>query len=335
LAAANALWWLDSVAEPQPLSPPAISDGHALVTAYPHFGPPYDDHDPANLQTLVDDLASRADTDGVRTGEPHHGTEWEDFTSGLQGYVESRRLESEWRVTTSDAWDADRARDGLASGGAVVALLGVWERQSDRWARVGGHYATMVEVVSPGGTAVLLADPLADRTDLPGGHHVPADPSMHSCREAPYAHDDAAAVSHDRYELSTVLDLPGGRPVLERYFEPESYGEAAAFAGQNSAAFLAGLAAAWGRGPVVMAVDGLLVIEPAVPPTAAPTATPIATDQPTAPATPTESPAPTGSATSTPSTSPTGGATQRAPTSTTPPSSGGASLFLPLMLRGR
>jgi hypothetical protein len=143
---------------------------------------------------------------------------------------------------------------------------------------------------------------------------------LHSCREAPAAHDDAAVLSHDAYRL-VGAELPDNRPVLERYFEPLTQGEAAAFAGQNGAAALAAHSGRWLQGEVVMAVDAALGIVPAAA-TATPTATPTATSTPDTP---------TATVTVAPSaTLPRATATR---TEQTPP--GGARLFLPLMVAGR
>jgi hypothetical protein len=154
---------------------------------------------------------------------------------------------------------------------AVVVALGVWERQPAGWRRVGGHYATLAGVGLSTG-AIALADPLADMVVETGnGRTVPADPSLHSCRTAPRAHDDASIVAHDAFFLSHEPALPHGGAVLTGYFTSDNQGEAAAFQGQNPMHDLAGYRADWLRGSVVMAIDAAVAIS--VPPGTVATAT--------------------------------------------------------------
>lgn len=292
VAVADALWWLDSIHEPGVVAPPQLSDGHRLVTAYPVFGPGHDDHDPANLGPLIEDLAMRDNTEGVLRRDGTRGTRWEDLRSGTANYVASR-VAGTWIVESLDQWDAVWAADQHRRGAALVALLGVWEQKALGFGRVGGHYAAVAGIAGP---RLLLADPLADRGDESDGRWVPPDPARHSCRNDPSGHDDAAVLSHDAYMLGDA-GLPGGRPVLSGYFTLETQGEAAAFAGQNPADFLSGFEELWEGGHVWMAVDALMAIGPRS--TAAPTSTPtpVGTDTPDpATLTATASPSPTSSA---------------------------------------
>jgi hypothetical protein len=86
VAVANSIWWLDSEFEPTqpPKIPPTVSDGFPLVTSYL---PGLDDHDPANVQPLVEHLAYLMDTDGRRTGLAHSGTYVNDMEAGLAHYL--------------------------------------------------------------------------------------------------------------------------------------------------------------------------------------------------------------------------------------------------------
>ncbi len=286
-AAADVLWWLDSMHEPDPRPPSQAHDGHALVTAYPAFGPPRDDHSTANLGPLVEDLAVRVDTDGRRSSRAVRGTAWEAFTAGMTAYVAGRRLSDAYAVASVEAPGAAWLGAQAARRAGVALLLGVWEAQPDGWRRVGGHYAALAGVgIDP--AAVALADPLADTAALgAAGRALPAGADAHSCRTAPRAHDDAAAVSHDAFALVGEPALPGGRRVLAGYFTPDNAGEAAAFQGLNPSAALTAHAAEWRRGTVVMAVDAALALVPA------PTAGPSAASSPTATAGPTATPSPT------------------------------------------
>ena len=315
VALAAALWWLDSVAEPGSDPPPAVSDGHGLVTAYPVFGPPRDDHAPENLEPLVNDLALRAGTNAVRQSRAWRGTRWEDLTQAAESYVRSRRMEGHYAVhaarVPSTAWLLQRA----AAGAAVVLALGVWEDQAaGGWRRVGGHYA-VVAAIHAEPAAISVSDPLADSAAFGGdGIAVPAGPAGHGCREAPRAHDDARWVSHDRYALIAGPALPDGRLVLGGYFQPETYRDAAAFAAQNPLPAEEAHAGTWSRGPVAMAVDAALAVVPvgtAVAPTAVATGTP----SPTPESSPESSPAGTLSPTASGTASATGGGPEPSVTS--------------------
>lgn len=292
VALANVLWWLDARAEPRPLPPPAVQDGHALVTAYPSFGPPRDDHDTANLGPLVEDLAGRLNTDGRAVPGAGRGTAWEDFAAGAEAYVASRRLKPGYSVATTVRPDGTWLRAQADRGAGVVVLLGVWEQAGDGWRRIGGHYAALAGT-DAAGTVIALADPVHDQAVRPdnGGRLVPADGARHSCRNAPRDHDDAGVVSHDRYALFPPPGLPGDSWALGGYFRPETFGDGAAFAGLNGAAFLAAHAGAWQRGTLVAALDAALAVVPRAAGAGAPTPPRPTAAGPTAPpATPTPPP---------------------------------------------
>jgi hypothetical protein len=315
VALADALWWLDSVFEPDPRPPAVVHDGHSLVTAYPEFGRPRDDHSPENLTLLVEDLSLRCDTDGARTSESRGGTRWDDLVAGAESYIGDRHLGGTYRLATIEAPPATWLSEQARQGAAAVLLLGVWEQQADAWLRVGGHYAALTGIDATVGW-VALSDPLADSAAYGGGGvAVPQDAELHSCREAPRAHDDAGVVSHDTYPVRRATELPREPLVLEGYFVLRTYGDAAAFRDQNAAPFLAQHIGTWHKGSVVMAVDAALVIAPVAPPLPTdasptdaprPTSTPggvlpspgqvTATDAPNAPASasPTPASAPSG-----------------------------------------
>ena len=91
-ATADALWWLDSKHEtlnnssPQP--PPAISDKFSLVTSY--NASYWDDHDPRNVQPLIQEVAFLMDTNGQRTGTYHYGTGdiYRELAGGIAQYLQ-------------------------------------------------------------------------------------------------------------------------------------------------------------------------------------------------------------------------------------------------------
>ena len=92
VSVANSLWWLDSEYESfhnlNPVPPPTISDSFRLLTAYGAW----DDHDVKNVGPLVNNLASLMDTDGIRTGLPHTGTNFIDMQVGISQYLQQQDI---------------------------------------------------------------------------------------------------------------------------------------------------------------------------------------------------------------------------------------------------
>jgi hypothetical protein len=83
VAVANSLWWLDSEFETNTIPPPAIIDNFPLVQTYGQW----DDHDPQNAPWLVEHLAYLMDTNGLRTGMLHSGTNVFDMEAGITQYL--------------------------------------------------------------------------------------------------------------------------------------------------------------------------------------------------------------------------------------------------------
>lgn len=83
VAIANSLWWLDTINEPHPIPPPVINDGFPIVKSYG----PWDDHDVNNVPMLVENLTYLMDTNGIRTGLAHTGTNLDDVKVGLAQYL--------------------------------------------------------------------------------------------------------------------------------------------------------------------------------------------------------------------------------------------------------
>jgi len=328
VALANALWWLDSRAEPEPVPPPGVSDGHALVTAYPAFGRKPDDHSPDTLAALVQDLAVRSGTNTFVDGQATRGTRWDMLVEATRSYIVRRGLEAHYEIVAAREPDAALLAGLAGDDAGAVLLLGVWVPAADGWARTGGHYVALagaekvdleLDGVSPdarapaagaAGPHVWLADPLADKAAHGAdGTARPPGADRHSCRTAPREHDDAALVSHDRYRLASTSTAgpPGNRLVLEGYFDRASAGEAAAFEGQNGDPSVTAGPTPDPDGVPLMAVDAVLAVRP-LGALAAGRITPAATSLPGAPSatlppasatprprspTPTPSPSPT------------------------------------------
>ena len=145
VAAANSVWWFDSVFEPypQPPSPTSINDHYYLVTSYGTW----DDHYPTNVGGtgplgLVDHLACYFDTDGKVFGTSVTGTEVHTMSYGLQrylynspthpcydlthrGYAGSHYDDYHVQLVKMPTWDwlveeVERSED-------VILLLGIWQ----------------------------------------------------------------------------------------------------------------------------------------------------------------------------------------------------------------
>jgi len=208
LAMANCLWWFDSKFESDPLTPPAINDNYPLVDSYHHT---WDDHDPSNVQGLVEDLAYRMDTDGIRTGSPTHGmgTSVQDMHTAIVGYLADKGLTDSYDVKMVAkppfewvASEVERCED-------VILLMGFWTHVEGSWERQGGHFVTTAGVDRLG-QRIAFSDPIRDRAELgfPGrvlsGSLLPHSPGhMYS------VHNDAGNVSHDIYDVVST-NSPGG-----------------------------------------------------------------------------------------------------------------------------
>ena len=143
VAAANSVWWFDSVFEPYPQPPPIVNDNYYLVTPYGT----YDDHDPQNVggmgpPGLVDHLACYFDTDGKVSGTSVKGTEVHTMSYGLQWYLYNdsthpcydathRGYAGSWyddyhvQLVQKPTWnwvvrEVERSED-------VILLLGIWQ----------------------------------------------------------------------------------------------------------------------------------------------------------------------------------------------------------------
>jgi len=237
-AVANSLWWFDSKFEPSPVGPSGgppstmpISDSYYLVTA--RGGASFDDHDPQNVggmgqPGLVDELAWYFDTDGVRTGDLHRGTEVHDMAIGLQWYLyggnptwgtppftyQGYHYYDDYHVqlVKMPTWDwvveeVERSED-------VILLLGFWQwdTSGSRWVRLGGHYVT-VPGINAAEMQIAFSDPFLDNAGDGGPGrvlsgtliaHNPPHPGLTN------VHNDAGNVSHDYYHITTTVTSPAG-----------------------------------------------------------------------------------------------------------------------------
>ncbi len=226
VAVANSLVWLDSEFESVPIPPPTINDHFNLVTSYNAGG--WDDHDVKNVDPLVRDLAWHMDTDGIRTGDGHFGTRWQDMEFGIEQYLIQQGVDHLFEVhnyTFPDFYEIEREIEICQD---VVLFLeffqedpqhpGEWIRLYDNPSLEFGHFVTCAGVNSST-IELLISDPIQDAFEkgaTPGHSPIP-----HPYPHTADVHNDTKYVSHDAY----VSDLwivppkpypsPYGIPVWE------------------------------------------------------------------------------------------------------------------------
>ena len=222
VALADALWWLDSWAEPGSTAPPEVSSGHALIDP---FGP-WDDHDARNVAPLVEDWATR-----LGTNAPAVSTEVSVFIPAIEAYVAEKEL-SGYAVTLIPSPSFEQLEASVRRGDAVVLLLGFWEEQGvEQWAYLGGHYVA-VAGVEPANRLVAISDPYRDALEA-GETALGRSWAVHPFPHAADVHNDTQYVSHDAYRL-VAAQGPGGIWALADYIRDDAH--LTNFLGQNQAA---------------------------------------------------------------------------------------------------
>lgn len=261
VAAVNALWWLDSLMEPEPLAPPAVQDGFDLLQAQGAW----DDHDPQNVPYLVSQLARAAHTNG-ESGLLAKGTCLDDLERALGQHLAGSVERQRFATRRVERPTLQQLAAPIAEGQPVILLLGLWQhhRLVD-WQRLGGHYVSLSAVdVTVGRLAI--ADPFRDGAAL---------------ASVPAAHNDPARVDHDPYLLSPSL-RPGNVLRLNGYFDaPVDVARLVSnFAGLNTIDCNPG-DTAWLDGAELEAhIEAMLVLVPLLPATDTPTPAPSDTPAP-------------------------------------------------------
>ena len=209
VAAADALWWLDSRFETNTTPPPTRIDNYPLV------GPPnasWDDHDPRNVPFLVANLAWAMDTNGQRTSAETKGTNVEALRQGIVKYIVERGLGDNYAVTTPPrrSPSLEWVRAAVNRCDPVILLLGFWEYQTEGWRRLGGHYVAVPCAGCDVRSYLAFSDPYRDRAerDWPGWVY-PHPPHGHPGSPPDAIHNEASYISWDLYE-AVVTTGPGG-----------------------------------------------------------------------------------------------------------------------------
>ena len=208
VSVANSLWWLDSKFDPSP-----------LVTAYPGV---LSDHNPANVDPLVRNLALLMDTDGMQSADGHTGTRFTDIQNGIQKYLIQQGTAGTFEVHNSSfptfGWidtEVEKCED-------VVILLefwrftGTWQKLYDNPSLEFGHCVTCAGVNSTT-SQLLVSDPYQDAFEA--GTTPGRSPVIHAYPHASNIHNDAQYVSQDAYNASQWIEPPPspypGIPLLE------------------------------------------------------------------------------------------------------------------------
>jgi hypothetical protein len=210
-AVANSLWWMDSRFETSTTPPPTINDTFPLVQSYNPAV--WDDHDPKNVPWLIANLSQYMDTDGLRTGTVHNGTEVHDMATGIQNYILAHGVQDKFTSTLIAKPTFETITTEVTRCEDTILLLGFWQQQlpSGNWTRVGGHFVT-VPGVDKSNSKIYFCDPFTDNAELTGqGTVIPPPPHNHPAPPDP-VHNNATFVSYDAYSvMAGPSPSPGGQ----------------------------------------------------------------------------------------------------------------------------
>jgi len=130
-AVANSLWWMDSRYETSTTPPPTINGTFPLVSNYTAG---IDDHDPANVVPFIKHLAYLMDTDGLRTGTPHTGTNVFDMEAGIAQYLSWSGVNPQGDVNGDGRVDMTDYNIVLAANGSSPdPAYPNWDMAADIW----------------------------------------------------------------------------------------------------------------------------------------------------------------------------------------------------------
>lgn len=202
VSVANCLFWFDSkyqyLINPASPPPPAISDDFRLITSTVF----YDDHDPQNVQPVVNQMA-------IGMGTNAQGTEIHNMYNFVQAHIAALGLEDTLEVNLTAKPEWRYIRDEVKRSQDVILLLGFWQEDTGSpmgWSRVGGHYVTVAGVDTLGlaeTPMMFISDPYYDILEMvvhpPEVHN---DLALHS---GPHG-----SMDHDGYGVFMPSVSPGG-----------------------------------------------------------------------------------------------------------------------------
>ncbi|MEW5923037.1 MAG: thrombospondin type 3 repeat-containing protein [Candidatus Zixiibacteriota bacterium] len=231
-AVANCLWWFDSKFETSPRDPRPFgvagsnNDSYPLVADYSGLG--YDDHDPANVQPLINNLAAL-----MNTNVTFRGTLVANLQVGTRNFIANAGLTGQFKDTIV-AWPTfDYIKQQVLDCQDVILLLIFCEYDpiGQTYSALGGHYVTVAGVCTTQ-TQICISDPFYDALE--------GEPPAGSAHGGAI-HNDAdnisgphSQINHDPYLTSVInpgLPWPGPLTVLNNY--PISGSDINNFIGSN------------------------------------------------------------------------------------------------------
>ncbi len=253
-ALANCLWWFDSKFEPNPVDPrpfgvtPA-NDNYPLLAPYG----PWDDHDTANVQPFVTDLATNYTN--TNPGGVGGTTPW-DLQTGFRNYLSVVGLTGQYRDTFEFLPTYDYIKAQVLDCQDVILYLSFYEDMGTHWSYLGSHYVTTAGVCTdPTKRQLCISDPYLDALE--------GEPPAGSAHGGT-VHNDADNISgphsqihHDPYQLTPMIP-PGGTNPVEVINYPITPGIVNNFTGMNVTVDFG----FWQGGTVYTAIDNAWVICP-------------------------------------------------------------------------
>ena len=182
-AAANCLWWFDSKYGDPTGTPGDGLDEFDMVMDYG----PGDDHLPANVPFLIEDLASMFATN-IRAGtDPYN------MTIGLNMWLQMKDLDSMLYVHNESWPDFEFVATEIERCQDVMLFIGFYSEEGQR---TGGHIVTSAGV-NRNNMQIAISDPIKDIANPTGNYLL---------------HNNASIVSHDIYNATMGAPVPGIPP---------------------------------------------------------------------------------------------------------------------------
>ena len=222
---------------------------------------------------LVERLAWCMDTDGMRTGSAHSGTNVKDMQACIDNWLNDTGLENFLYEHTVKMPEFEYIEEEIEHSQDVILLLGFWEWQTDRWVRIGGHYVTCAGVNStppasyPWLGTIAISDPFFDNARATGfGRFTPIPPGVPYTAEL---HNNASYVSHDYYWVLHVPNpgetsdmSPGGYWELPDYGSGYPSGWVLNFEGLNCPEEFESMQGEWLGGTIKTEIEYAVIISP-------------------------------------------------------------------------
>lgn len=212
-ALANCLWWFDSKFEPNPVDPRPFAttppnDNYPLVSAYG----PWDDHDPANVQPLINDLANNfLNTNPGGFG----GTRPQDMQPGFRNWLNVMGLSGDYSDSFYVAPTYEFILEQALISQDVVLYLSFYEEQvTGQWTYVGSHWVTTAGVCAQTPQRqICISDPFLDALEGEPPAGAAHGGTVHN--DADNISGPHGQIQHDPYLCTPILPPGFMMPVEE------------------------------------------------------------------------------------------------------------------------